>query len=395
MHPSQAILASKSDRLVGKTVVLGVTGSIAAVESVKLARELIRHGAVVIPVMSPEACRIVHPNALEFASGRTPVTELTGATEHVTLMRAGAGADLLLIAPVTANTIGKIVHGVDDTPVTTFASVALKSKPVILAPAMHEAMLENPFVKENVERLRSAGVEVLESHMDEGKAKLLDVELIVEAVLRRLGDWSLKAKRVLVVAGGTEEPIDAVRSVTNNSTGSTGRQIALEAYRRGAEVTLWMGRGLDPVLPSDVSVSRFKTTAELVSLAPRAKGFHQVIVPAAVSDYAPTPRDGKIQAGERELTLILTKTPKFVDELRRHFSGPLVVFKAEAGLDRRSLEKRARETLERTNAVLAVANDVGDVERDATKALLVEKGGAVEFTGTKSELACKILDRLR
>jgi phosphopantothenoylcysteine decarboxylase/phosphopantothenate--cysteine ligase len=395
MHPSQAIFASKSDRLVGKTVVLGVTGSIAAVESVKLARELVRHGAVVIPVMSREATRIVHPNALEFATGRTPVTELTGATEHVTLMRAGAGADLLLIAPVTANTIGKIVHGVDDTPVTTFASVALRSKPVIIAPAMHEAMLENPFVKENVEKLRSAGVEVLESRMEEGKAKLLDVELIVEAVIRRLGDWSLKGKHVLVVAGGTQEPIDAVRSVTNDSTGATGHAIALEAYRRGAKVALWMGRGVDTVLPSDVEVTRFKTTAELLSLAPWAKPFDGVIVPAAISDYAPAPRDGKIPSGERELTLSLKQTPKFVDELRKHFSGRLVVFKAEAGLDRQALEKRARETLERTKAVLAVANDVSDVKPDTTKALLVEKGSSTEFSGTKEQLAGLILDRLR
>ncbi len=170
MHPSRAIRGGRSKLLAGRRIVVAISGSIAAIEVPRIIRELIRHGAEVRAVMSPDAARIVTAEAIHFAAGERPVTELTGDVEHVTLMGPGEGrADLLLIAPATANTIGKIAHGIDDTPVTSFASVALGGGvPVLLAPAMHADMARNPAVRENLERLDRWGVGLVTTQAVEG-----------------------------------------------------------------------------------------------------------------------------------------------------------------------------------------------------------------------------------
>src|SRR3989475_1123681 len=139
MHPSKRILAAKSEKLKGKQVVLAITGSIAAVETVKLAREMIRHGAEVVPVLSKDAAEIIHPNALHFATGREPITRIDGSVPYIELVGTDGTADLVLIAPATSNTISKIAMGIDDTDVTTFAQNALDAKiPILIAPAMTE-----------------------------------------------------------------------------------------------------------------------------------------------------------------------------------------------------------------------------------------------------------------
>src|SRR5271169_1039751 len=163
MHPSRVIRGRRSELLAGRKVVIGISGSIAAVEVPRIARELIRHGAEVRAVMSAEATRIITPEAIQFATGHPPVLQLSGDVEHVQLLGPGEGrADLLLIAPATANTLSKIAHGIDDTPVTTFASVALGGGvPVLIAPAMHAHMGQNPAIRENLARLRSWGVQVV------------------------------------------------------------------------------------------------------------------------------------------------------------------------------------------------------------------------------------------
>ena len=172
MHPAEEIFCEKSNKLRGKTVVIGITGSIAAPECFSAIRELIRHGAKVIPVMTQEAQKIVTPLAIEFASGQKPITELTGQTEHVQLFEGGV-ADALLIYPATANTISKIATGVDDTPVTSMATIALGAGiPVAIAPAMHASMLNNPAVKENVEKLKSWGVSFIGPHFKDNRAKV-------------------------------------------------------------------------------------------------------------------------------------------------------------------------------------------------------------------------------
>ncbi len=164
-------------------VLVGVCGSVAAVRTPELVRELVRRGHTVECVMSEAAHQIIHPYVLEWASEKKVVTRLTGMIEHVRLLGIGGEADVLLICPATSNTIGKIANGIDDTPVTTMAATALGSgKKVIIVPAMHWSMYDNPFVKENIEKLKKAGVVFVGPRREESKAKIADEEEIIEAV---------------------------------------------------------------------------------------------------------------------------------------------------------------------------------------------------------------------
>jgi phosphopantothenoylcysteine decarboxylase/phosphopantothenate--cysteine ligase len=170
-----------------KKIVLAVCGSVAAIETPKLVRELRRRKVEVDCVMSESAKKIINPNVLEWASEKEVITEITGKTEHVRLCGVGGEASLLLICPATSNTISKIACGIDDTSVTTFAATAIGSgKKVIIAPAMHYSMYKNPFVVENIKKLEKNGITIIEPRFEENKAKVATTEEIVEKVLREL-----------------------------------------------------------------------------------------------------------------------------------------------------------------------------------------------------------------
>ena len=168
-------------------VTIGVCGSVAAVRVPELIRELKRNGCDVQCVMTPAAKNILHPNVLEWASENPVIQELSGAVEHVKLCGIGGKTDLLLICPATSNTISKIANGIDDTPVTTCAATALGcGKKIALVPAMHQSMYQNPFVRENIAKLKKAGVKILEPKIEENKAKLMDNDAIAKEVLKLL-----------------------------------------------------------------------------------------------------------------------------------------------------------------------------------------------------------------
>jgi len=187
MVHQESISGTKSKKLKGKRIVLAVCGSIAAIESPKLARELMRHGADVIPLLSEAGQKIIHPWALECVTGKKTITETTGLCEHIEYCGDWSGkCDLLLICPATANTISKIACGVDDSVITTFASTALGAKvPIVIAPAMHESMINNPFVQENISKLKKAGVKFVDPKMEEEKAKL-DWQAVSDFVVTNL-----------------------------------------------------------------------------------------------------------------------------------------------------------------------------------------------------------------
>ncbi len=393
MHPADAIRGTTSRLLSGRRIVLGVSGSIAAVKSIELARELIRHGADVIPVMTASAARIIHPNAIEFATGRAPVTSLTGDVEHVRELGRGSDkADLFLVAPCTGNTLAKIALGIDDSPVTTFASVGLATTPTLIAPAMHDTMFENTALQARIRELKAAGVHVMDPLFEEGKAKLADVDTIVEHVLRILGDNSLAGKRVLVVNGSTIEPLDEMRVMTNKSTGRTGAAIAREAWRMGADVEHWFGHGHVDALPA-VRTRRFVTVADLVAMAPETAAFDAVLLPAAISDFGPAPVDGKLSS-DAALTIHLAPLPKVVKAIRAHFDGVLVPFKAESGVEEKALVDRARGSVTANRAAFVVANDLRAVDVNATSVLMVDDRDVARLRGTKEEVARGILARV-
>jgi phosphopantothenoylcysteine decarboxylase/phosphopantothenate--cysteine ligase len=206
--------------LEGKTVIVGVTGSIAAVETIKLIRKLKRRGATVHVVTTPAARGILHPNALEYASQKPVINELTGKVEHVAFLGKDGSADMLLIAPCTANTIGKVAHGIDDTPVTTCAVTAIGSgKPVVMVPAMHLSMYSQPLVRENINRLGEL-VHFVWPRIEEDRAKFADTREIVLTVERLLSQGDLAKKKVLITSGATIEAVDPIRILRANRKGN-------------------------------------------------------------------------------------------------------------------------------------------------------------------------------
>ena len=389
MHPSEEIYCEKSTKLRGKTVVMGITGSIAAVECFSTIRELIRHGAEVYPVLTAEAAKLVTPDALEFASGHRPVTELTGRTEHITMM-AARSADLLLIYPATANTISKIANGIDDTPVTSMATVAIGAGiPIAIAPAMHDSMSRNPAVAANMDRLRSWGVSFIGPHSDGVRSKVASKEEVVAWTFKILSRNFFHGKRLLVIGGRSEEPIDSMRIITNRSTGMMAVELAKRAFERGADVELWMG-GCSVELPDYIPTRRFATVSDLVEMV-RGIDHDAVLVPAALADFGPHDvAEGKIPS-DVGFNLDLEPVPKVLPIIRTK-CDVVIGFKAESGLTRQALTERARSRLEMYDLAAVVANDIDVVGRKSSSATLVTRNDARDITGTKAEVSDAILD---
>lgn len=389
MHPSEEIYCEKSTKLRGKTVIMGITGSIAAVECFGTIRELIRHGADVYPVLTPEALKLVTPDALEFASGHRPVTDLTGRTEHITMM-AARSADLLLIYPATANTVSKIANGIDDTPVTSMATVAVGAGiPIAIAPAMHDSMYRNPAVAENIERLKSWGISFIGPRRDGVRAKAASKDEVVAWTFKILSRDFFHGKRLLVIGGRSEEPIDSMRIITNRSTGMMSVELAKRAFERGADVELWMG-GCSVELPDYIPTRRFETVSDLVSMV-EGIDHDAVLVPAALADFAPHDiASGKIPSDEG-FGLELDPVPKVLPLIRGR-CGVVIGFKAESGLTRQGLVDRARSRLELYDLAAVVANDVDVVGRTSSAAILVTRDDATDISGTKAEVSDAILD---
>jgi phosphopantothenoylcysteine decarboxylase/phosphopantothenate--cysteine ligase len=391
----ERIRGKKSERLKGKKIVLGVTGSIAAVETVKLARELIRRGAEVFAVMSKSARKIIHPYALEFATGNKVITEITGEVEHVKFLGKDGIADLFLIAPSTANTIGKIANGIDDTPVTTFATTALGArKPVLIAPAMHEAMIDNDLVIRNIEKLKGMGVEIIEPKLEEGKAKFPEIEKICLHVERALYPKEFAGKKVLVTAGPTFEHLDPIRFISNKSSGLMGKEIALELWRRGAEVVFISSKNLGISLPNFKQIEVRSVLDMLKAVLNEIKDCSLFVSAAAASDFLVEMEKKKIKT-TKEITITLREAPKVIKEVRKIYSGDIIGFKAETGVSDEELERIARERLEADALSMVVANDV--LERgmgtEDTRVVVVTEKRSEWFEGMKSEVARKIVER--
>ncbi|MFB6268304.1 MAG: bifunctional phosphopantothenoylcysteine decarboxylase/phosphopantothenate--cysteine ligase CoaBC [Halobacterium sp.] len=378
--------------LSGVNVALGVTGSIAAVKVVELAHELRRRGADVRAVMTDSAQGIVHPWAVEFATDNDVVTEITGDVEHVDLCGTTGWADVLLIAPATANTVGKVAAAIDDTPVTTCATTALGAGvPVVVAPAMHEPMYDHPGVLDAIDTVESWGVQFVDPRVEEGKAKIASEDAIVLETARAAGERPLAGEHVVVTSGATSEPIDPVRVLTNRASGKTGRAVAAGCYVRGADVTL-VHQGEDVPYADTEQV---ETAAEMLAATRDACDTADALVSAAaISDYTVDASDEKLRSGQ-DLTLDLDPTPKLIDEVRAdHPDLPIVGFKAETSGSDAAMVEEARKTLERVGLAFVVANDAS-VMRDAeTRVLFVTHEETTEFAGSKRALGLRVADEL-
>ncbi len=378
----------KSSLLKDKKIVLGVTGSISAVESVKLIHELRRHGAEVYPVVTESSKKIIHPASLEYASENKVVEELTGAIEHVRLVE---DSDLFLVAPSTANTLSKMAHGIDDSPVTSVFSNALEKIPIIVVPAMHLNMYTNPIIVKNIEVLKSFGVTFVEPEVEESKAKIADYQTIVAEVIRALHD-ELRDRKICIIGGSSYENIDDVRIITNNSTGETAVDIAMMAYYLGADIKLFLGN-VRVEIPRFLKFENFTNLASLVSKIDEIRKSDIVIVPAALSDFTVVKKKGKIST-EKSFSATLKPTPKFLKLLRAKYKGKIVGFKAEYGVSRDELISRARKRMAEYSLDMVVANDLKNVKPGLTKVVVIKGSEKTDLEGEKTEVAKRILELL-
>lgn len=400
-HPSKGIIGSDGNELVGKKIVLCITGSVAAYRAIDVARLLMRHGADVHAVMSQStASTLLHADMMEWATGNPVVTKLTGKLEHVALADYDM-SDLIIVYPCTANTIGKAASGIDDTPVTSVLSVALGSKiPVIIAPAMHEAMYGNEFIQQNVERLKKRATFV-EPTIEECKAKVAEPEDVLIAALAVLGRAGpLAGRKILVTAGSTAEQIDPIRVITNASSGKMGTAIAREAENMGAQVTLVYGYGTQT--PAASKVIRVGTGDEMRDAVTTElkNGYDAVIMAAAVADFKPSASSSKkldTRTGGMKLSLVPTK--KIVDEVKK-VDGEvfLVAFKADHGLSDSALSDKAFKKLKECRADLVVANDLGRqgsaAGSDSAEVLIVDGKKKIEHipVSSKQKVARRLLE---
>jgi phosphopantothenoylcysteine decarboxylase / phosphopantothenate---cysteine ligase len=363
VHPSKDILGTQGKQLEGKKIVLCITGSVAAYRAIDLARLLMKHNADVHAVMTEStASMLLNPEIMKWATGNDVVTKLTGSLEHIILADYEM-SDVIIVYPCTANTLGKVAAGIDDTPVTSILSVALGSKiPIIVAPAMHEAMYENIFVQQNVSKLKEHMV-FIEPKIEEGKAKVADPEHILNATISVLSNNApLSGKRVLVTAGSTIEYIDPIRVITNLSSGKMGIAIAQEAQRMGAIVTLVYGHGtLSPETGKTVRVNTGEEMYRAVVSELSSKRHDIAVMAAAVADFAPTKKSDKkinTKLGKMELSLVATR--KIIDEVKNNSKDTfLVAFKADYCVSEPVLIEKAYRKLKECDADIIVANDLG------------------------------------
>ena len=375
-----------------RNVVLCVTGSIAAVRTVELAHELRRQGAAVRAVTTPGATGIVHPWALEFATEQPVVTEITGRVEHVELCGRDGWADVVLVAPATANTVGKIAAAIDDTPVTTTVTTALGADcPIVVAPAMHEPMYDHPGVLDALDRLEGWGVRFADPRLEEGKAKIAATPTIVTELARATTPNPLSGRHVVVTAGATTEPIDPIRTFSNRASGRTGRAVARACYIRGADVTLVHDGPEKPW----AAVERVETAAEmLAAVQAHADRADAVVSAAAIADYTTDPAEEKLRSGADQLVLELAPTPKLVERIGADYDLPVVGFKAETDSSDSALVDRARRLQDRAGLLFVVGNDASVMGGVDTRAVIVDGPTTAWIEGSKQRLGARVADRL-
>ena len=388
--------------LTDKTVVLGITGSVAAYKAADIASKLTQAGARVEVVMTEAATRFITPLTLRSITGRPVVTDMFElvtefSIEHVALAEA---ADVIVIAPATANVIAKLAGGISDDELT--CTVLATQAPVIIAPAMHASMFQNSITQENLAKLKARGFTVVDPERgwlasgEIGLGRLADTDKIINTISKILDrSIDLTGKRIVVTAGGTREPIDPARHIGNRSSGKMGYALAEAARDRGAEVTLITAPTTLPQ-PTGMEVIPVETAAEMKKAVVKALAeAAALIMAAAVTDYRPkTAAKTKIKKDSPTLTMELVRTPDILAEAKGSFLK--VGFAAESD----NIVANAKQKLQRKKLDLIVANDITDDKSgfgtDTNKVTLIDKQGKVEELPllTKREVADRILDRV-
>jgi len=385
-----------------KTIILGITGSIAAYKAAEIASQLTQAGAKVNVIMTKEAIEFISPVTFWAITGRPVVTKMFDlasefSIEHVSLAKC---ADIVVIAPATANIIAKLAAGIADDMLC--CTVLATKAPVLIAPAMETNMYNNPVTQDNLSKLKARDFVIIApatgwlASGKEGPGRLANINDIVGSirqVLERGGD--LAGKHIVVTAGGTQEPIDPVRYISNRSSGKMGYALAEAARDRGAKVTLVTAPASSPE-PAGVDVVKVNTAQEMhqavENVTPRADA---LVMAAAIADYRPTKSaKDKIKKGEAGLTLELEPTPDILSSAKGNFIK--VGFAAESS----NLVENARQKLKQKGLELIVANDITASDSgfgtDSNRVTIIDREGKVDSLPLmpKRDVADKILDRV-
>ncbi len=392
-------------RLAGKTVVLCVTGGIAAYKAADLTSKLRQAGAAVRVLMTESATQFISPMTFETLSGYRAVVDtfdrnFAWEVEHISLAKA---ADVFVIAPATANVIAKAAHGIADDMVTT--TLLATKAPVVIAPAMNTGMYDNPVTQQNLQTLRERGFHIIDPAAgrlacgDTGRGKLPDTPTLMHGIEQAITPQDLRGQRVLVTAGPTQEAMDPVRFLSNHSTGKMGYAVAARAAMRGADVTLVSG-------PTALATPEGVQRVDIVSardmydaVLSRADRQDMIIKAAAVGDYRPAETASeKLKKGDGEMTVALARNLDILAELgRRKHPGQLLCGFA---METQNLLDNAADKLRRKNCDMLVANSLRDkgagFGTDTNVATLLFADGRRETPPlmSKEDLADVILDRL-
>ena len=390
--------------LKNKTVVLAVTGSIAAYKIANLARMCKKAGADVQVLMTRNACNFINPITFESLTGNKCLVDTFDrnfqySVEHVELAKR---ADVVMIAPASANVIGKVANGIADDMLTTTVMACTCKK--ILSPAMNHNMYHNPIVQDNLAKLERFGYEIVKpahgmlANGDEGDGRMPEESLLFSYIVRECAfEKDMAAERVLVTAGATREPFDPVRFVTNHSTGKMGAALAEAAMLRGAHVTL-VAAHMEAAPPAFVNVVNVTTAQDMYEAVLREFDESTIIVKAAaVADYRPKEiAEGKIKKSGCGLTVELERTPDILAELGRRKRGQ---FLCGFSMETDDLVENSRKKLEKKNLDMVAANSLrtagAGFGTDTNVITLITRGAEIELPlMSKLEAAGKIFDEI-
>ncbi len=391
--------------LKGKRIVLGVSGGIAAYKMANVASMLVKLNADVHVVMTEAATHFITPETFEVLTNNRCYTDTfdRGMEMHVPHVTLGTTADAFLIAPATADIIGKLANGIADDMLTT--TVLPARCPVMIAPSMNVNMLENPIVQDNIKKLASYGYEIIDS--DEGylacratgKGKLPKEEVLVEYILKACAkDKDLQGKNILITAGPTQEAIDPVRYITNHSTGKMGYALAKMAMLRGANVTLVTGEtSITP--PSFVEVVKIKSARDMYeAVTSRSDSQDIIIKSAAVADYRPiNVADNKIKKTEGDMSIPLERTDDILSYLGEHKKEGQFI--CGFSMETENMLENSRKKLEKKKVDMIAANNLkvegAGFGTDTNIMTLITKDECIELPIlTKEEVADRILDKV-
>lgn len=327
--------------LSGKKVIIASSASISIYRIPDLIRDLKREGASVVSAMSNAAVSMIGKTIMEWATGNPAVTEITGKIEHISMFDDNT---ILLVAPASYNTIGKMANGISDSIPSLFFSYALgHGNKIVVVPAMHRDMFENPINKENIEKLKKHGVLIVDPEFDETKAKIADNDRIIDYVCRAIYGNELNGKNVLIISGRSELPLDPVRVLSNRSSGYSGYWLARNAFRLGASLITYVGN-------SEYNIPKYATYMEKYNLREiiieintyiNVNKYDYIIMPMALMDFDTKENKSKLKS-ENEQNIILSPRPKVRDRIREMApASVLVLYSLESGknYDAKKFEK--------------------------------------------------------